>query len=147
MDGMTSVFEYAVCTLARSYIGESLEPRRVARRVNIADSIAELQILFSTLAAHGQIQSKTAEQAYSAGITYLGLAQTPTFNPVPGWSGALDRALRCLDGLPAADKARLIEALGITIVHDGQVMRTEAELLRAICAVLHCPLPPLVEPG
>jgi len=145
MDGMTSVFEYAVCTLARSYIGESLEPRRVARRVNIADSIAELQILFSTLAAHGQIQSKTAEQAYSAGITYLGLAQTPTFNPVPGWSGALDRALRCLDGLPAADKARLIEALGITIVHDGQVMRTEAELLRAICAVLHCPLPPLVE--
>jgi Zn-dependent protease with chaperone function len=144
MDGMTSVFEYAVCTLARSYIGESLEPRRVARRVNFAATVAELQILFSSLAAHGHLQPEAAEQAYAAGMTHLGLAQTPPFNPVPGWSGALDRALRCLDGLPPAGKARLIEALGITVVHDGQVMRTEAELLRAICAVLHCPLPPLV---
>lgn len=144
MDGMTSVFEYALCTLARSYIGESLEPRRVARRVSFAATVAELQILFSSLAAHGHIRPEVAEQAYSAGMAYLGLTQTPPFNPVPGWSGALDRALRCLDGLPPTEKARLIEALGITVVHDGQVMRTEAELLRAICAVLHCPLPPLV---
>jgi hypothetical protein len=77
-------------------------------------------------------------------MAHLGLA--PAFNPVPGWSSALDRALRCLDGLPPTEKARLVEALGMTVVHDGQVMRSEAELLRAICAVLHCPLPPLVEP-
>jgi hypothetical protein len=76
-------------------------------------------------------------------MTHLGLV--PAYSPVPGWSGALDRSLRCLDGLQPAEKARLVEALGMTIVHDGQVMRTEAELLRAICAVLHCPLPPLVE--
>jgi hypothetical protein len=78
-------------------------------------------------------------------MAQLGLAQIPPFSPVPGWSGALDRALHCLDRLPPADKARLVEALGVVVVHDGQVMREEAELLRAICAVLHCPLPPLVE--
>ena len=145
MDGMTSVFEYAVCTLARSYISESLEPRRTARTTSIAVTIAELQILFSSLAAHGHMEPEIAQQAYSAGMAHLGLARIPPFSPVPGWSGALDRALRCLDGLPPADKARLVEALGITVVHDGQLVRTEAELLRAICAVLHCPLPPLVE--
>lgn len=145
MDGMTSVFEYAVCTLARSYISESLEPRRTARTTSIAVTIAELQILFSSLAAHGHMEAEIAQQAYSAGMAHLGLARIPPFSPVPGWSGALDRALRCLDGLPPADKARLVEALGITVVHDGQLVRTEAELLRAICAVLHCPLPPLVE--
>ncbi|MCL4790895.1 MAG: M48 family metallopeptidase [Gammaproteobacteria bacterium] len=145
-DGMTSVFEYVVCTLARTYIGESLEPGRSARLTTTARTGPELQALFSTLAAHGHADPEAAAQAYQAGMTHLGLAQIPPFSPVPGWSGALDRALRCLDGLEAAGKSRLVEALGITVVHDGQVMRTEAELLRAICAVLHCPLPPLVDP-
>ena len=144
-DGVTSVFEYAVCTLARSYIGESLGAGHSARPVQLVHTAPELQILFSTLAIHGHTQAEDAQQAYSAGMAHLGLLQVPPFNPVPGWSGALDRALRCLDGLPPADKSRLIEAMGITVVHDGQVMRTEAELLRAMCAVLHCPLPPLVE--
>lgn len=143
-DGITSVFEYAVCTLARCYIGESLDPKYGARPVQLADTGPELQILLSTLAAQGHAKPEAAEQAFTAGMTQLGLTQAPAFSPVPGWSGALDRALRCLDGLPPAEKARLVEAMGTTVVHDGQVMRTEAELLRAICAVLHCPLPPLV---
>ncbi|MBL8198405.1 MAG: M48 family metallopeptidase [Chromatiales bacterium] len=142
-DGITSVFEYAVCTLARSHIGESLEPKHRARPATLAHAGPELQILLSTLAAHGHTKQEAAAQACHAGMTHLGL--TLAFNPVPGWSGALDRALRCLDGLPPAEKARLVEAMGMTIVHDGQVMRTEAELLRAICALLHCPLPPLVK--
>ena len=29
------------------------------------------------------------------------------------------------------------------ISHDGQMTVTELELLRTICAILHCPLPPL----
>ena len=29
--------------------------------------------------------------------------------------------------------------------HDGRVSVAEAELLRTICAVLHCPLPPMLE--
>jgi hypothetical protein len=144
-DGITSVFEYALCTLARSYISESLVPTRRARPVTLANTVAELQIVFSTLAAQGHTRVGVAEQACNAGMTWLGLAQTPAYSPVPGWSNALDRALQCLDGLPPAEKARLIEALGMTVAHDGQVMRTEAELLRAICAVLHCPLPPLLE--
>ncbi len=144
-DGVTSVFEYAVCTLARSYIGESIEPNRTVRLVNLAHTAPELQILFSTVAVHGNSQTEAAQLAYSAGMAHLGLTQMPPFSPVPGWSGALDRALRCLDGLSPAEKARMIEALGVTVVHDGQIVRTEAELLRAICAVLHCPLPPMVE--
>jgi Zn-dependent protease with chaperone function len=144
-DGVTSVFEYALCTLARSYISESLAPTRRARPVTLVSTVAELQIVFSTLAAQGHAKAEVAEQACNAGMTRLGLAQAPAYSPVPGWSGALDRALHCLDGLAPEEKARLVEALGMTVAHDGQLMRTEAELLRAICAVLHCPLPPLLE--
>jgi len=28
--------------------------------------------------------------------------------------------------------------------HDGKVTMSEAELLRAVCNILHCPLPPFV---
>jgi hypothetical protein len=38
----------------------------------------------------------------------------------------------------------LVEGLVRTIAHDELLSPTEAELLRAICAVLECPLPPVI---
>jgi len=37
-----------------------------------------------------------------------------------------------------------VEGLGRTIAHDEQLTPEEAELLRAICTVLECPLPPIL---
>jgi len=143
-DGQISVFEYAVCTLARVYLAESLATPRPARRVRLAGATVELQALLSIMAAHGHASQEEARQAYARGMALLGLRRVPPFNPVPGWSAALDRALLCLDGLPPQEKSRVLAALAATIVHDGRVSVAEGELLRAVCAVLHCPLPPLV---
>jgi hypothetical protein len=41
-------------------------------------------------------------------------------------------------------KEQLVEALVKTVTHDQQLTLGESELLRAVCATLHCPLPPLV---
>jgi hypothetical protein len=66
--------------------------------------------------------------------------------PVPdNWAARLDAAFNRLDQLAPGDKARLLEAMAVTISHDGKVNAVEAELLRATCASLHCPLPPLIE--
>jgi len=142
-DGVISVFEYTLGTLAGLYIDEILAPRRVSHPIRLTAATVELQILLSTLATQSHGTAQDAEQAYARGIACLGLERPPPFRPRPGWAAALDRALRCLDGLAPADKARVVEALGATIVHDGRVSLAEAELLRAICAALHCPLPPL----
>ena len=64
--------------------------------------------------------------------------------PSPAGRRALDRALKRLDLLVPAAKEQLVEALVKTIAHDQRLTVEEAELLRAICAALHCPLPPLV---
>jgi hypothetical protein len=56
----------------------------------------------------------------------------------------MDDALEKLDALPAMGKQALVQALSATISHDNRVTVSEAELLRAVCAVLHCPLPPLL---
>jgi hypothetical protein len=78
-------------------------------------------------------KSNTARQAAAA-----------TGAPSSGWIADLDHALTRLDFLPPAIKQALIEALVMTVAHDRQVTLGEAELLRVVCASLHCPLPPLV---
>ncbi|MCK6370420.1 MAG: M48 family metalloprotease, partial [Gammaproteobacteria bacterium] len=147
VDGEIAIFEYALCTLAREYLVEGLDPRRRPRAIRMGSVTAELQTVFSTLAAHGHADAAARETAYWSGMGLLVTDRPgPPYRPVPGWTNALDRALRCLDGLGAADKRQLVAALAAIIVHDGQVTVEEGELLRVICAVLHCPLPPLVEP-
>jgi Zn-dependent protease with chaperone function len=140
--GMRS-FDYALCTLARCWLVESLQPRRDPRPVRLASAVAELQLLFSTLAEHGHAEATAARPAFARGVARLGLRHAPEYLPISGWPAALDRALRCLDGLAPADKAKVVEGLAALIVHDGEITVEESELLRAICALLHCPLPPL----
>jgi hypothetical protein len=52
-----------------------------------------------------------------------------------------------LDGLNPADKQLLVESMVGVIGHDGTMTVAEIELLRTICALLHCPLPPLADVG
>ena len=69
----------------------------------------------------------------------------PPYQPVPGWAPALDRALKCLDRLASAGKEQLVEALVKTIALDQQLTVEESELLRVVCASIHCTLPPLLK--
>jgi hypothetical protein len=60
---------------------------------------------------------------------------------------ALEAVWSPLDGLNLADKELLVQSLVTVTSHDGELTVSEVELLRTICAVLHCPLPPGAEPG
>jgi hypothetical protein len=50
-----------------------------------------------------------------------------------------------LAALDAADKRRLVTGVVTVISHDGLMTVEEVELLRTVCALLHCPVPPLAE--
>ena len=62
----------------------------------------------------------------------------PTFSPDPSYA-------QHLDALDPLAKQALVEAVTDAISSDGRVSVAEAELLRTICGVLHCPLPPMLE--
>ena len=68
----------------------------------------------------------------------------PPYAAIEHWVPLFDQSLDRLGKLRVAAKEPLIEALVRTIAHDGLLTPAEAELLRAICAVLECPLPPVV---
>jgi hypothetical protein len=101
-------------------------------------------VLFSTLAWHGHDSRASAQQAYEAGMSRLLPLRRPEFFVGANWPLQLDIALTQLDRLQPAGKEMLIEAMVRTVTHDHTLTIEEAELLRAICAALHCPLPPLI---
>ena len=108
--------------------------------------------LFSVVARQDHTETGAA---YQKGMACLGryeqrismlieTKQWPGYELPEDWTSAMDAALNQLDELRMPDKQALISALVLTISDDGKVAPNEAELLRAICATLHCPLPPFV---
>ena len=67
----------------------------------------------------------------------------PSFARLGHWPPLVDRSLTRLDRLQPAGKEKLVQGMVATISHDHRMTIPESEFLRAICAVLHCPLPPL----
>ena len=58
---------------------------------------------------------------------------------------ALDPVWEPLDALDPLAKQALVESITAAISLDNQITVAESELLRTICAVLHCPLPPMLD--
>ncbi len=149
MDGRVDTFEYLLSRALISLLRDAAQPprRRTAPRARLAGSLAELHILFSVVAFLGhRDDAQTAREAYHDGMRTLlpGAGNWPDYATPAGWIEEMDAALEKLDTLPAMAKQALVQALSATISHDNRVTVSEAELLRAVCAVLHCPLPPLL---
>jgi Zn-dependent protease with chaperone function len=146
LDGMLSAFDYSLEKLAT----RALLPRGGLREPHgnlaIDDVIAPLGVVFSVLARQGARSAQQARQAYEAGISLLLPRHRPAYSIIDDWVPVFDGALEELCRLRVAAKQLLIEALVRTIAHDALLAPAEAELLRAICAVLECPLPPLLPP-
>jgi len=143
-EGGSAAFPYALRKLAQVQLEDELDPRRrSAGSLTLSAARDELQVLFSVLALHGSEDEAEARRAYEIGMESLLPGIRPPFARQGHWPPRLDRALSRLDGLQPAAKEMLVEALVRTISHDLRMTIPESELLRAICATLHCPLPPL----
>ena len=145
-ENRTSAFAYALRKLAQMQLQDNLDPRRRAAGYLSAQGAREdLQVLFSALAMQGTEDEQAARSAYEAGMEMVLPGMHPTFARIGHWPPRLDQALTRIDRLQPQAKSLLVKALVLTIAHDGRMTVSESELLRAICAVLHCPLPPLYQ--
>jgi Zn-dependent protease with chaperone function len=143
-ESRVSAFSYALRKLAQVQLQDNLDPRRrTAGHLSAQGARDELQLLFSVLAIQGSADEQAARKAYDAGIEPLLPGIRPPMLRLAHWPPKLDAALSRLDRLRPAAKEQLVEALVTAISHDGRMTVPESELLRAICASLHCPLPPL----
>lgn len=148
-DGHVSVFEYCLGTLLQHQLRESLDPSRHAQfgRHKIAAAKREAAILLALVAQAGHDNPHDALRAYLAGLQRVLPHEHLDYAPPPEGVLALEAVWPVLNSLNPAAKQAMVEAVTAAVGHDGRISVSEAELLRTVCGVMHCPLPPMLERG
>ncbi len=144
--GHVYALEYLLGALATRYLKDQVEPVAKPGTLTLDACAAELGVLFAVVARSGATDTVGARRAYERGLATLLPRERPDYEePAEGvWPAQLDHALARLRDLAPAGKDLLVDALGHTVLHDGLVGDEEAEMLRAVAALVRCPLPPLL---
>jgi len=147
-DGKVDLFEYCLGSLLRTQVSEALDPSSAwkpgSRR--LADVTNQAVTLFAVIANAGHAHPGEALRAYLAGLAHVFPRLNAPYAPPADAPAALEEVWPVLDLLEPYGKELLIEGLVAAVSSDGRIAVAEAELLRTVCACLHCPLPPLLEP-
>ena len=147
-DQTTDLFEFVLQKVLLRHLGAHFEkPRRtrVAFR-SAAQLTAECRVLLSALAWAGSSDEDEVEAAYTAGAVSLPCGDDMgDLLAVRECSiGALDQALdRVAKAAPQVLQA-VLRACAETVAHDGVLRPSEIEVMRAICDVFDCPMPPVL---
>ena len=146
-DGRISLFEYCLGRLLRVQVHDALDPARawVPGHRHLTRCAPQAVNLLAVLAQAGHADPGAAMRAYLAGLSRVFPRMDAPYRPPADALAALDEAWPVLDQLEPVGKELLLEGLVAAIGHDGRLTVAEAELLRVVCASLHCPLPPMLE--
>ena len=147
-DGQVDLFEYCLGSLLRTQVMEALDPSSAwkpgSRR--LSNVTAQAVTLFAVIAQAGHAHPSEALKAYLAGLAHVYPRLNAAYAPPADVPAALEEVWPVLDMLEPYGKELLIEGLVASVSSDGRIAVAEAELLRTVCACLHCPLPPLLDP-
>ena len=146
-DGTIAVEEYCLAALVRVQVVDALDPAGgfVAGSSKLVDCRESVILVLTVLAAFGHDDTVGATRAFQLGLSAVLPDATDRYEPPTDWQDRLDQALVRLDRLAPAGKEILVQAMTQVVREDGQLRVAEVELLRVICAALHCPLPALLD--
>ncbi|MFC0400386.1 M48 family metallopeptidase [Paraburkholderia rhizosphaerae] len=146
-DQQLSLFEYTLrCVLHRHLDAQFLRQRQTRSVHSSAQKLVQpVATVLALVAWEGHPEPDHATQAFDTGMrSYMGDQHSHRLPPRVECSlAAFDAALQVLNEAVPPIKLRIVVACAACIVADQQVTLREAELIRAICDTLDCPLPPL----
>lgn len=143
-DGRVDLNEYCLARLLRLQLREAQRPSSApidgTKKLSACrDSVI---LVCAIVAAGGSSDEAGARSAWLLAMQHAFPGEPIRWSAPPAaWQTPFENALDDLDGLLPAAKELLVQSLASAIHADGQVSVEEAELLRVICASLHCPLP------
>ena len=147
-DGVVDLTEFCFYRVLVSQLNQAADPASARRgnRVGKKSARSAAIDLLRIVADQGNQDAAAREHAFKAGVAVFG--DWVEGEPIDGASEEpikiLERSLDVLKLINPAGQRSLVQAVSNTIAHDGKLTITEAELLRAICATLGCPLPPIL---
>jgi hypothetical protein len=148
-DGEIDLFEYCFYQVLAGNLRQHGDPGHSAsgRGVSKREAREAALQLIRIVADKGHDDPGLRDAAWRAGTAELGGWASGTDTHAPTGDGAvmeMDRSLDVLRRINSAGRERLVQALSVTIGHDNRMTVIEGELMRAVCASLDCPLPPLL---
>jgi Zn-dependent protease with chaperone function len=143
-DDRIDVFECCLLLLLEGALRDSVEGGEEHGGESLLQRVRPAATLFAILARRGSGDRGSAQAAYDAGIAHVFPHHRQPYALIERWPEALRQSLTELVELRPSAKKVLIEGLVRTVAHDRRLSVAEGELLRTVCATLHCPLPPIL---
>ncbi len=148
IDGRIDLREFCYYRILVRHLEQAIDPTAAHRGNRVSKPAAQQAAvdIIRIVADQGHDDPAAREAAYRAGISVFGRWAKRDQAPVAKSRTVetLDQALDILGQINSAGRKSMLEAVAATVTHDGQVTATEAELLRAVCASLDCPIPPIL---
>jgi hypothetical protein len=142
-DARIDVFECCLTLLLAASL-DDLDGGTLHGSASLLQEAEAIGVTFAILAEQGSNDDAQARRAFEAGIAVVLPERGPPYRSVTDWPRQLGTALTRLAALRPYAKQVLIEGMVQCVAHDQRLSIEESELLRTVCAVLHCPLPPLL---
>jgi hypothetical protein len=140
-DGKVSLSEFVIQTLLRRYLGPQQRGAPPVRYSSVSSVARESALILSLLAHAGG----GGMAAFDKGMKALGLGGGVLSAPAELRFDVVDGALNELKQLAPLRKPAFIKACVAVMMADDRLTLAEGELLRAVCAALDSPLPPILE--
>ena len=139
--GKVSVGEFVLQTILRRYLGEAARRAPLVKYRDVSQVAAEAAVVLSLLthAGGGSMFS------FNKGMEALGIAGGVLRAQAELRFDVVDNALNELKLLAPLKKPAFIKACVAVVMADDRLTLAEGELLRAACAALDSPLPPILE--
>lgn len=146
-DQRVDLHEYCLVKLLRLQLHDALDPSGgfVPGAWRLRQASPQYVDLCAIVARYGHDDADAARRAFVSAMHEALPTSDAVYAPPDDWSARLDVALERLDRLRPIDKRLVVRGLVAAVSADGELKVAEAELLRVICAALHCPLPPLLQ--
>ncbi len=152
VDGQIELYEYCFYRVLVANLEQANSPshqhgQRRVQREPVRHAAADL---LGVVARNGQSDDAARAAAFDKGMAVFGKwGETYAYDARRQYStSVLDKSLDVLLALNSEGQQMLLKAVTAVVMADHRLAIAEAELIRAICASLNCPLPPiLVEKG
>jgi Zn-dependent protease with chaperone function len=142
-DGRMELREYVLLRFLRAQLRDgATSPLAPATARKLHDCRESYALVGAVLACHGSVGEAEARQAWWQAMQEALPGEALAWPSLPAlWQDAFDRALDELDQLSPMGKELAVQGLLRAAQADGEVTSDEAQLLRLICASLHCAPP------
>ena len=148
VDGEIELYEFCFYRIMMSSLSQAINPtgRGEVKRRRRSELRSSAIDLLRVTADYGHETDAERIAAFETGVKNLGpWAHSETYESFrENTVMRLNHSLDILLGLNSKGQEALLRAVSATAAYDGQLSIAEAELIRAVCATLNYPLPPIL---